>query len=88
MSRSDPSPLSSLFRRIVAWRAGFLAIYALLFPLAIFLALRVESDNSIDRLVVRSDADFQANEAFQKLFPENEHIVLLAESADGRRARH
>jgi predicted RND superfamily exporter protein len=82
MSRSDPSRLSTLFRRIVAWRVGFLAAYALLLPLAIFLALRVESDNSIDRLVVRSDADFQANEAFQKLFPEGEHVVLLAESAE------
>jgi len=82
MSRSEPTRLLSLFRRIVAWRWRFVAAYALLFPFALALALQVESDNRIARLIVQSDADFLANESFQKLFPEGEHVVLLAEAED------
>jgi len=82
MSRSEPTRLLSLFRRIVAWRWGFIAAYALLFPFALALAMRVESDNRIARLIVQSDADYLANEAFQKLFPEGEHAVFLAEAED------
>src|SRR5262252_10865029 len=82
MSRSDSPRLTSLFRRIVAWRWGIVALYAVLFPVAIFLALQVKTDNSIDRLVVKSDADFLANRAFQRHFPEGEHVVLLAEASD------
>src|SRR5262245_51207944 len=82
MSRSDPTRLLPLFRRIVAWRWGFIAVYALLFPFALLLALRVGSDNTIARLIVQSDADYLANQAFQKIFPEGEHVVLLAEAED------
>src|SRR5690348_13503338 len=82
MSRSDSPRLHSLFRRIIAWRWAIVVLYAILFPAAIFLAFQVKIDNSIDRLVVKSDVDFLANRAFQRHFPEGEHIVLLAEAPD------
>lgn len=80
MGAREPRGLQSIFRRIVAWRWLIVAVHALLFPAAILLALRVESDHSIARLIVRSDADYRDNEAFQKIFPEGDHLVLLAES--------
>src|SRR5207249_6951683 len=82
MSRPDSSGLETIFRGIVAWRWGLVAAYALLLPPGILLALRVETDNSISRLVVQTDSDFQDNQAFQKLFPEGEHALLLAEAPD------
>src|SRR5438552_2752822 len=79
----DASPrLQAIFRFIVARRWWSVALYALLFPVAIGQALRIETDNSIARLIVQSDPDFQDNQAFQRLFPEGEQVVLLAESAD------
>ena len=61
MSRPDSSGLETIFRGIVAWRWGLVAAYALLLPPGILLALRVETDNSISRLVVQTDSDFQDN---------------------------
>jgi predicted RND superfamily exporter protein len=58
------------------------ALYALLFPLAIGQALQVPGDNSIERLVIQSDPDYRDNQEFQRLFPEREQVVLLAEAPD------
>ncbi|HEV8701491.1 MAG TPA: MMPL family transporter [Candidatus Polarisedimenticolia bacterium] len=74
--------LQALFRRIIARRRFILVVYALVVPLAIALAFRIETDNSIARLVVQGDADFRDNQEFQRLFPEGEQVVLLVESAD------
>ncbi|HYS77526.1 MAG TPA: hypothetical protein VEO94_01720, partial [Candidatus Dormibacteraeota bacterium] len=74
--------MQALFRFIVARRWWSVAVYALLFPVAIGQALRIETDNSIARLIVESDPDFQDNRAFQRLFPEGEQVVLLAEAPD------
>ncbi len=82
MDRPESPRLQSIFRVIVAGRWWLVGVYALLFPLAIGLALRVESDNSIARLVVESDPDYRDTAAFQALFPEGEHVVLLAEAPD------
>ncbi|HEV8376643.1 MAG TPA: MMPL family transporter [Candidatus Polarisedimenticolia bacterium] len=82
MGAPESRGLQSIFRRIVAWRWRILAFYALLFPAGLLLASRVESDHSVARLIVRSDADYRNNEAFQKRFPEGEHVVLLAEAPD------
>ena len=62
--------LERAFRRIVAWRIPVLALYAVLLPVAIALALRIPSEGAIDRLIVPSDPDFVATRAFQKVFPE------------------
>jgi predicted RND superfamily exporter protein len=42
----------------------------------------VQSDNSVDRLIVEGDADYRETRAFQKIFPEGEYVVLLAEAKD------
>jgi len=74
--------LEAFFRALLARRRSVLFFYALLVPLAAAAALRIPTDSSIDRLVVQTDADFQAREEFRKLFPEREQIVLLAKAAD------
>ena len=85
MSPSDraTSPrLTALFRGVVALRGWILVAYALLLPLGIWLAAGVGSDTSIARLVVESDADFAANQEFQRIFPEGQQAILLAEAPD------
>ncbi|HET8947374.1 MAG TPA: MMPL family transporter [Candidatus Polarisedimenticolia bacterium] len=78
----DRSRLEASFRALLARRRLVLLCYALLVPLAAAAAIRIPTDSSIDRLVVRTDADFQAGEEFRSLFPEREQIVLLAKAAD------
>jgi predicted RND superfamily exporter protein len=74
--------LERVFRRIVAWRVPILALYAVLLPIAIALALRIPSEGAIDRLIVPSDPDFVATRAFQKVFPEGQVVLLLLEADD------
>src|SRR5262245_2980177 len=74
--------LRKLFRFVVARRVLILACSALIVPVAIVRALRVESDPSIARLIVESDPDFRANREFQALFPEGEQVVLLLDAPD------
>ena len=52
MDGTDSPALQAIFRVIVARRFWFVAFYALLLPVAVAQALRVESDNSIARLNV------------------------------------
>jgi predicted RND superfamily exporter protein len=59
-----------------------LAIWLLCAPGAIYYALSVKSDNSPNRLIVETDEDFQQTRAFQKIFPEGQYIVVLAEAVD------
>ena len=74
--------LARFFAFIVAKRWLVLAFYALVLPPAAFYAAKVGQDNSIDRLIVPSDADFVANQDFQKVFGSGEYAVLLAEAED------
>ncbi len=80
---SDPAPLlERIFRRVVARRGVITAIFGLLLPLGIYGAIIVPHDDSIDRLVVESDADFVATRSFQKVFPEAQIAILLFEAQD------
>jgi hypothetical protein len=74
--------LAALFRKVVEWRRGIVSGYALLVPLAGFLALRIPTDNAIERMIVASDADYAATRAFQRVFPEPPTVLLLAEVDD------
>jgi predicted RND superfamily exporter protein len=74
--------LERVFRRVVALRFPVLALYAVLLPLAIVLALRIPSEGAIDRLIVPSDPDYVATRAFQKVFPEGQVVLLLLEADD------
>ena len=59
-----------------------LAFGLLCVPPAVYYALSVRSDNSPDRLIVEGDEDYQQTRAFQKIFPEGQYVVLLAEAQD------
>ncbi|HET8722630.1 MAG TPA: MMPL family transporter [Anaeromyxobacteraceae bacterium] len=74
--------LERVFRRIVALRWPILAVYAVLVPLAVMLALRIPSEGAIDRLIVPTDPDYLATRAFQKVFPEGQVVMLLLEADD------
>jgi predicted RND superfamily exporter protein len=74
--------LKRLFRRIVAARWLIIAIYALLLPPSIYYALKVQQDNSLDRLVVQSDPTYTANKRFEQVFGHGEYVLLLLEADD------
>jgi hypothetical protein len=59
-----------------------IAIYAVLLGPSVYFALKVPQDNSIDRLIVKSDEDYQAARAFEKVFGSAEYVILLAEADD------
>jgi predicted RND superfamily exporter protein len=59
-----------------------LATWLVLAPGATYFALSVKSDNSPDRLIVEGDEDYQQTRAFQKIFPEGQYVVVLAEADD------
>jgi predicted RND superfamily exporter protein len=83
MRPGDPPPKRvRLARAVIDHPWIVLAIWLILAPGAIYLALSVHSDNSPDRLIVEGDEDYQQTRAFQKLFPEGQYVVLLAEAPD------
>jgi predicted RND superfamily exporter protein len=76
------SVLWRCFAFVIARRWWVLVIYALLLPPAAYLAMQVEQDNSIDRLIIATDPDFVATQEFEKVFGEGEFALLLAEAED------
>jgi predicted RND superfamily exporter protein len=74
--------LERVFRTIVALRGPILVLYALLVPVAAWLAAGVPSQGAIDRLVVPDDPDLLATREFQRVFPERPLVVLLLEADD------
>ncbi|MCS6915681.1 MAG: MMPL family transporter [Myxococcales bacterium] len=82
MSKQAPGFLHRCFRTIVALRFWVLGFWGALLGPAIYYCFRVEQDNSIHRLIVRSDPDYVASEAFEKVFGKGEYVVLLAEAED------
>ncbi len=76
------SPLDRLWARIIALRWLVVGIYAVLLPPAIYSALQVGQDNSIERLVVTSDPDYIATSRFQQVFGSGEYAVLVLEAED------
>ena len=82
MSPPTSDPLEQTFARIVRARWLIVAVYALLLVPAVYYALRVDQDNSLDRLIVPSDPDYLATRAFEKVFGSGEFAILLAEADD------
>ncbi len=74
--------MERLFGEVVALRAPILILYALLVPAAAILAARIPSHAAIDRLLVPSDPDFAATQAFQRIFPEAQVVMLVLEARD------
>ena len=74
--------LKSAFARVVAWRWYIVALYACVLPPSAYYAAKVGQDNSIDRLLARSDPEYVATRAFEKTFGAGEFALLLAEADD------
>jgi len=74
--------IDAVFAWIVRRRAPILVAWALLLAAAVALALGIRSDAGISGLVVRSDPDFVATRAFEKIFPERPIVILLLEADD------
>jgi predicted RND superfamily exporter protein len=79
---SEADPISRGFAWIVARRAWILAFYALLLPPAAWFAAQVEQDNSTDRLILPTDPDYEALQAFGATFGSGEYALLIAEAED------
>ena len=76
------SLLVGIFRRVVAARVPILVAAAIAATAAAVLATRIPSESGIGRLIVPSDPDYVATEAFHKVFPEGQVILLLVEADD------
>lgn len=74
--------LEGLFGRVIRRRWIIVAVYALLVPGALAIALRIPSDSAIERMVVSSNPDVAATREFQQIFPERPLAVLLLEASD------
>jgi uncharacterized protein len=74
--------LDKAFRFVIAHRWWVLAIYALILPPAVFYALKVDQDNSLDRLIVQSDPDYIATREFGKVFSQGEFTLVFVEAKD------
>lgn len=81
-SRPPSRLLARSFRFVIAHRWWVLAFYALLLPPAVYFALKVDQDNSLDRLIVQSDPDFVANREFGKVFAQGEFALVFVETSD------
>ena len=82
MNTDGPPFLYRLFRFILAQRYWVVAIYALLLVPSVYFAIKVEQDNAIDRLIVKTDPDYLASRRFDKVFGASEYVVLVTEAAD------
>jgi predicted RND superfamily exporter protein len=82
MSPPRPSVLDSFFRWVIARRWWIIACYALLLGPSVYYALKVDQDNSIDRLIVTTDPAAVAAREFEKVFGHGEYVVLIAEAPD------
>jgi uncharacterized protein len=74
--------ISRVLAAIVRRRAIVLVVFALLVPAAVVEVLRIPSDGGIDRLIVASDPDYIATQAFHRVFPEAQIALVTFESSD------
>ncbi|HEX8950616.1 MAG TPA: hypothetical protein VF945_02170, partial [Polyangia bacterium] len=74
--------LKTLFLRVVAARWVIIAIYAALLPPSVWFALKVQQDNSLDRLVVQKDPTYVDNKRFEAVFGHGEYVLVLVEADD------
>ncbi|HEX7485829.1 MAG TPA: MMPL family transporter [Vicinamibacterales bacterium] len=74
------SRVAAIFAQVARVRWWIIAVYAMLVPGAVLLALRIPKDNTIDRMVVASDPAVAATREFHRIFPERPVALLLVES--------
>jgi predicted RND superfamily exporter protein len=71
-----------IFARVLAARRLILVAFLLLGALGIYGATRIPDDNAIGSLTVADDQDARATAAFEQLFPEGVHALLMLETPD------
>lgn len=74
--------LASCFRFIVAKRWWIIGFYALLMLPSAYFALRVNHDNSLERLIIKSDQDYLNMKAFEKVFGSNEFTAVVLRNSN------
>ncbi len=80
MAEHLESKLHPFFRLVLARRWWVIGLYAALFCASVPFALRIEQDNSIDRLIIQNDPDYLAARDFSKVFGDPEYVVVFAEA--------
>ena len=71
-----------LFRRVLAAPRAILVVFLILGALGVYGATRIADDNAIGSLMVADDPDAKATVAFEKMFPEGVHALLMLETPD------
>lgn len=77
-----PDAIDRALSRVLHYRAVVIVLYALLVPVAALLAMRIPTEEGIERLIVPSDPDVRATRAFHATFPEPQLALLVFESPD------
>jgi uncharacterized protein len=70
------------FTRVLAARRVILLVFLVVGGLGIYGATRIPDDNAIGSLSVANDPDAKATSAFEKVFPEGVHALLMLETPD------
>jgi predicted RND superfamily exporter protein len=70
------------FTRVLAERGLILVTFLLLGGLGLYGATLIPNDNAIGSLSVADDPDAKATAAFEKMFPEGVHALLMLETPD------
>jgi predicted RND superfamily exporter protein len=71
-----------LFARVLAARRAILLIFIVVGALGAYGATRIPDDNAIDSLMVADDPVAKATAAFEKIFPEGVHALLMLETPE------
>ncbi len=71
-----------VFTRVLAARRIILLVFVVLGALGVYGASRIPDNNAIGSLMVADDPDAKATIAFEKLFPEGVHALLMLETPD------
>ena len=71
-----------LFARVLGARRMILLIFVVLGALGAYGATRIPDDNAIDSLMVADDPVAKATAAFEKIFPEGVHALLMLETPE------
>lgn len=78
----SPSRGARIARALIKHPWVAIVPWVIVLPFALRLALSVPADNSPGRLIVSDDDDYQQTRAFERIFPEGEYVVVLAEAPD------
>ncbi len=77
------SPIAvRMFARVLAARRLIVVVFVILGALGVYGATRIPDDNAIGSLMVADDPDAKSTIAFEKMFPEGVHALLMLETPD------